>query len=186
MRASSRQTVWRRNFRRRVTLPMMQRGFEHMPTALRSVFKDRAKFLFDTLYDEIADGVLFAEVVDGLVVAVADLDEVAGQLARDRMAVLDVIAEIAAVPAEGADVFVERGEQLEDFHELLFRKLLVVGEVVEADVFAAQLDEYFAEFGVVVHVFDTLFSGDLVKRRLGDIDVTTLNELGHLPVEECQ
>ncbi len=43
---------------RRVTLPMMHRGFENMPSTLRSIFKDRAKLLFDAVYDEVADGVL--------------------------------------------------------------------------------------------------------------------------------
>jgi hypothetical protein len=43
---------------RRVTLPMMQRGFENMPSTLQPVFKDRAKLSFDAVYDEVADGVL--------------------------------------------------------------------------------------------------------------------------------
>ena len=49
---------------RRVTLPMMQRGFENMPSTLRSVFKDRAELLFDAVYDEVADGVLRGRLDD--------------------------------------------------------------------------------------------------------------------------
>lgn len=43
---------------RRVTLPMMQRGFENMPGTLASLFKERSKVLFDAMYSEVADGVL--------------------------------------------------------------------------------------------------------------------------------
>jgi hypothetical protein len=37
---------------------MMQRGFDNMPSTLQSMFKDRARILFDAVYAEVADGVL--------------------------------------------------------------------------------------------------------------------------------
>ena len=135
---------------------------------------------------EFGQFLLGVEIMDRFVVAIAHLDEVAGQLAGLGMAVLDVIAEIAAVAAEGLNVFVEGRKQVEDFGQLLFGKLLVGGQVVEAHVLAAQLDEDLVELGVAIHVFDAFFAGDLVKGRLGNIDKAALDQLGHLPVKEGQ
>ena len=77
--------------------------------------------------------------MDGFVVAVADLDQVPGQFVGGGMAALDVIAEIAAMTAQGLDVFVQRLEQFEDFGQLLFGKLLVGRQVAQADVLACRV-----------------------------------------------
>ncbi len=60
------------------------------------------------------------EVVDRFVVAVADLDQMPRQFVRLRVPMLDVIGEVAAVPAQGVGVLVQRFEQFQDFRQLLF------------------------------------------------------------------
>ncbi len=99
-------------------------------------------------------------------------------------ALFDVLAEVAAVALEGARVFLEDDEQLEDFDELPFGELAAVGDVAQADILGAQLDEDAVQLGVVLDVLDPLLAGDLVERRLGDVDEAAPDQLGHLAVEE--
>jgi hypothetical protein len=62
---------------RRLTLPMMQRVFESMPSTLASVFKKRAKSLFDAVYDEVVEGVLRGRLAeDGVRVGSSSIREI--------------------------------------------------------------------------------------------------------------
>ena len=124
--------------------------------------------------------------MDGFIVAIAHFDQVPGQFVGGGMAVLDVVAKITAMTAEGLDVFVEGLEQFEDFAQLLFGHFLVGRQIAQADVFRAKLDEDFVHLDVVIHVFHAFFAGDLVERRLGDIDKPLPDQLRHLPVKKRQ
>ena len=66
------------------------------------------------------------------------------------------------------------------------RQLVAVGQVAQAHLFRAQLDEDLVQLRVVVDVLHALLARDLVERRLGDIDEALLHQLRHLPVEERQ
>src|SRR3546814_3068237 len=50
----------------------------------------------------------------------------------------------------------------------------------------AGIDEIFVELGVVLEIDFRPALGDFVKRRLGDVEMPALDDLGHLPVEEGQ
>ena len=91
------------------------------------------------------------------VVAVAHLHQVPRQFVRLRVALLDVSRKIAAVAANAIGVFVERFEQLQDFRELLFGQLIAVGQVAQAHLLRAELDEDFVQSGTSSSTYSTRF-----------------------------
>ena len=130
------------------------------------------------------EGLVGDEVVDGLVVALADDDEMARQFTGLGVAGGDVVLEVGALATHAGGELLEGLEEVEDLGELLGGKILVVGEVPQLDLLGAELDEDAVERDVVIDVLDALASGDLVQGGLGDVHVALLDELGHLPVEE--
>ena len=58
----------------------------------------------------------------------------AGQRLFLRVALLEVVREVAPVPTNGVGVFVERLQQLKNFGELFLRHLLVILEASQANV----------------------------------------------------
>src|SRR6266513_731271 len=57
---------------------------------------------------------------------------------------------------------------------------------VQAGVLQGAVEQQLIELGVVLDVGLLLAALDFVQRRLRDVDVPALDELGHLPVKECQ
>ena len=101
-----------------------------------------------------------------------------------RVAPFQIFREIAAVPPQCVGIFVERFEQFQNLRELLLRELFTVRQVAQAHVLSAKLDENLVQLRVIIHVFDSFAPGDLIKRRLGDIDKALLDQLRHLAVKE--
>ena len=133
---------------------------------------------------ELSEGFFVEEVVDGFVVALADVDEVARQLGGGGVSVCEVIFEVASVSADGLGEFMEALEEGQDFSELGGGEFFAVGDIFESDFIGAEADEDFVELGVVGDVFFAFFSTDAVEGWACDIDVTAAEELGHLAIEE--
>src|SRR5688572_13761571 len=90
------------------------------------------------------------------------------------------------MPADGIGELVERLEQLENFRELVFRELAAILQVAQADFIRPKLNQDLIHLHVIVYILDALFAGDEIERRLGDIDVPVLHQLGHLPVKKVR
>ncbi len=61
---------------------------------------------------------------------------------------------------------------------------LAVGTVRDGQVFDGLFDEKFVELSLGLDIFFAFAALDLEQRRLGDVDVTFLDERFHLAVEE--
>ena len=57
-------------------------------------------------------------------------------------------------------------------------------QVLHAGVLAAEVDQQLGQVVLVLHVLLALLALHLEERRLGDVDVARLDQLGHLPVQE--
>src|SRR5579859_4020664 len=122
----------------------------------------------------------------GFLVALAYLDEVLGPFASRSMAMFEVSCEIAALSAQTIGELIEGLEQFEDLTEMLFRKFALVGDIAQNHFLGTELNQDAIELSIVFDVLDALFTGDLVKRGLRDIDKSAFYQLGHLAVEEGQ
>lgn len=86
-------------------------------------------------------GPLGSEVVDRFLVASADANEVAGEIAGLGIALFDESGEVTAMAADGEGELIQGLEQFEDIGELLVGEGVIVPEVFEADILDAELDE---------------------------------------------
>ena len=138
------------------------------------------------LLGEFVQLVVGVEIVDRLLVAFAHLDEMPRQFVRARVALGEVVAEIAAVPRDGAGELVERVEHLENFDQRAVGDDLVVGKILQLHVVAAELDQHLVELRFALDIFLALLALDLEERRLRDVDEALADQLGHLAEEERQ
>ena len=129
---------------------------------------------------------LIVEIVDRFFVSLAHLDQIRGKLAGLGLAFAEITLEVAAVPPDGFAQLRQSLERLENVLELGGAELLVVGQVLQPDIFGAQRDQNLVQLNVVVHVLLALLALDLVERRLRDVDFAGAHQLRHLPVEERQ
>ena len=83
-------------------------------------------------------------------------------------------------------VFIQGNKQLQNFSQLLFGQFLFVGQIAQPDIIAAQLNENAIHLHVIIDIFDAFLAGDLVERRLGNINKSALHQLRHLPVKKSQ
>ncbi len=93
----------------------------------------------------------------------------------------EVILEVSRVPRDHIAVAIELREHFEDVLELVVGEGLVRCRRPPPAASRhrhTDLDEHPVQLGVVLHILLLLLSRDLVKRRLGDVDVTGLDEAG--------
>jgi hypothetical protein len=124
--------------------------------------------------------------MDRFIVAIAHLDQVARQLVRRGWRRSMYSPKSPPCRRSACTYLSSDSSKFQDFGQLLFRQLLAGRQVAQADILRAELDEDFVHLRVVIDVFDPLFAGDLVERRLGDIDKALFDQLRHLPVKKCQ
>src|SRR5262245_24455940 len=79
------------------------------------------------------------EIMDGLIVAFADLDQVRRIIALGG-SLLDVIGKITPLTADVRGMFIERFQQLEYLLKLFLREFLPIGQAAQLDFLGAVLD----------------------------------------------
>src|SRR5262245_41305998 len=126
------------------------------------------------------------KVMNRLVVAFPHLYEVLGELLCVTMTMFQVSSEVGAFAFESIGVLIKRLEQLENFAQLFWRKLLLILQISQADFFGSQLNEDAIELRVVIDILNPLLAGNLVERWLSDVNKAPPYQFGHLPIEKRQ
>ena len=134
--------------------------------------------------NEGAAGDFVDEEFVAFLVTLADAGDVAGKGEGDGVAAVEVFGEGSAVAGDAVAEFIKGGEVFDDAIDLGGVEGVAVAEAGEGDVFGAELEEDAVELLVVVDVLLPFLALDFVERRLGDVDVATLEEAFHLAVEE--
>ena len=100
----------------------------------------------------------------------------------------EVVLKVAGIPGDGVAVAIEFLKHLEDLLEAFGADLFVFAalKIAEEDIVGPERNQDLAELAVVLHILLFFPPGDLVKRRLGDVDITALHQLEHLTAEEGQ
>src|SRR5690606_10031489 len=87
-------------------------------------------------------------------------------------------------PLELREELAPTREVLDQAAERLARERVAAGLGAHEEVLGAALEEEVVERLLVLEELHALAAGDLVERRLRDVEVALLDELRHLPVEE--
>jgi hypothetical protein len=120
--------------------------------------------------DELRPRRLVLEELVGLLVALADPRDVAGQGVRLLVVAVQVLVQPRAVAGDAGAELLQRGQRLHDPVDLLGREDVPAGEARQDDILRPELEEYPVELLVVVDVLLALLALDPVERRLGDVD----------------
>ena len=136
--------------------------------------------------DEFGTGVFVFDELVGLHVAGADAGDVARQDLRLAIVLVEVGGQLDAVAGDATAEFLQGGKVFDDLVDLCRIVGVAIADTGEHNILGAELEEDAVELLVVVHVLLALFAFDAVERRLGDVDVTALDQALHLTIKEGQ
>jgi len=114
------------------------------------------------------------------------VDTVAREFAGGLGLLQQVFRKVDALAFDGFRNLLELSQQIQDAQHVLGREDFLVFQALQDHVFRAEFQEFARQVFLRVHIFLALLASDFVQRRLREIDVALLDDLGHLAVEKGQ